>query len=82
MDGFEFLTHLRAHDNWRTIPVVVLTSLPLSAEEEARLQGVETIFHKATYAQDELLLRIHQLISQSQTSTDETNNLDNYHLIS
>ena len=82
MDGFEFLTHLRAHDNWRTIPVIVLTSLPLSAEEEARLQGVETIFHKATYAQDELLLRIHQLISQSQTSTDETNNLDNYHLIS
>jgi PAS domain S-box-containing protein len=70
MDGFEFLTHLRAHDNWRAIPVVVLTSLPLTAEEEARLQGVETIFHKATYTQDELLLHIHQLISQSKTSNE------------
>ncbi|BAP56591.1 PAS domain S-box [Thioploca ingrica] len=69
MDGFEFLTHLRAHESLRSIPVVVLTALPLTAEEEARLQGVETIFQKATYNQDELLLQIHQLISQSKTPT-------------
>ncbi|HAI69786.1 MAG TPA: hybrid sensor histidine kinase/response regulator [Gammaproteobacteria bacterium] len=66
MDGFEFLTHLRQNEAWRSIPVIVLTSAILSAEDQARLHGyVETIFQKQTNNRDELLSHIHQMISQS-----------------
>jgi CheY-like chemotaxis protein len=66
MDGFEFLTQMRNHEKWRSIPVVVLTSTHLDPEEQARLQGdVETIFQKESYQQEDLLKHIHQLISDS-----------------
>jgi PAS domain S-box-containing protein len=67
MNGFEFLTHLRENEKWRSIPVVVLTSTHLSPEEQAHLQGshVESIHQKETYNRDDLLLHIHQLIADS-----------------
>ena len=67
MNGFEFLTHLRKNDKWNSIPVIVLTSTHLDAEEQARLQGnqVETILHKESYKREELLWQIHQLIANS-----------------
>ncbi len=68
MDGFEFLTHLRDNEKWCSIPVVVLTSTHLSPEEQANLQGgVQTIFQKETYNRDDLLLRIHKLITHSKS---------------
>ncbi|WP_162245991.1 MULTISPECIES: response regulator [unclassified Aureimonas] len=39
MDGFEFLDQLRAKPEWRNIPVVVLTSKDLTADEWRRLQS-------------------------------------------
>ena len=45
MDGFKFLEHLRNHEKWHLIPVVILTSKVLTAKEQAYLnQHVETIF--------------------------------------
>jgi len=68
MDGFEFLEHLQNNDQWRYIPVIVLTSRNLSAEEHARLnQHVETIFQKEDFPQEELILRIHQLVNHATT---------------
>lgn len=64
MDGFEFLTHLRQHQEWQTIPVIVLTASPLSAEQHAQLnQHVETIFRKESYDKEELLNYINSLVS-------------------
>jgi PAS domain S-box-containing protein len=66
MDGFDFLTEMRAKEQWQSIPVVILTSTHLTPEEHARLQGhVETIYQKETYNQQDLLLHIHQLIADS-----------------
>jgi CheY-like chemotaxis protein len=66
MNGFEFLSHLRENQKWRSIPVVVLTASHLTSEEQAHLQGyVETIFKKETYNRDELLLQLHNLIADS-----------------
>lgn len=77
MDGFEFLSHLREHEKWRSIPVVVLTSSHLTAEEQASLQGeVVNIFQKQTYNRDDLLLHVHQLISSSKPDAD---NSESYH---
>jgi CheY-like chemotaxis protein/nitrogen-specific signal transduction histidine kinase len=64
MNGFEFITHLRANEKWCEIPVVVLTASTLTAEEHAQLNPhVETIFQKESYNADELVLHLHQLIS-------------------
>ena len=68
MDGFEFIEHLQNHAQWRSIPVIVLTSRNLSVEEQARLnQHVEIVFKKEDFQQDELILRIHQLVSNAIT---------------
>jgi adenylate cyclase len=39
MDGFEVLDTLAAHEEWRDIPVIVLTAKQLSAAERERLLG-------------------------------------------
>jgi len=84
MDGFEFLAHLLDNNKWHSTPVVVLTSTELSAGEQARLnKHVETIFQKDTYDQDELILRIRQLIANASTLHKHhqailTNNLGRY----
>ncbi|RKZ87879.1 MAG: hypothetical protein DRR19_13140 [Candidatus Parabeggiatoa sp. nov. 1] len=66
MDGFEFLEHLQNNEQWRSIPVVVLTSKNLSAEEQARLNPhVETIFQKADFQPEELIWHIHQLVNNA-----------------
>lgn len=38
-DGFEFVAQVRKHDEWRSIPIVVLTAHDLSSEERLRLNG-------------------------------------------
>ncbi len=66
MDGFEFIEHLQNNDKWHDTPIVVLTARQLSAEELAQLnQHVETIFNKKALNQEDLVLSIHQLISES-----------------
>jgi CheY-like chemotaxis protein/anti-sigma regulatory factor (Ser/Thr protein kinase) len=74
MDGFEFLTRLRANDKWASIPVIILTATHLTAEEQARLQNshVESIFQKEAYNQDELLLKFHQIINDYQYDKRQT----------
>jgi PAS domain S-box-containing protein len=63
MDGFEFLTQLRANEKWQTITVIVLTSCHLTSEKQAQLQGnVTAILPKGTHSSEELLASIQQLI--------------------
>jgi signal transduction histidine kinase/DNA-binding response OmpR family regulator len=47
MDGFEFLEEIRRRPEWRDIPVIVVTSKDLTAEDRIRLNGgVERIIQK------------------------------------
>ena len=39
MDGFGFVHELRQHEQWRSIPVVILTSKDVTDEDRARLSG-------------------------------------------
>src|SRR5262249_53641326 len=53
MDGFEFLAELRLHEQWHTIPVIVVTAMELTQEERRRLNGqVAGILQKGAYSQD------------------------------
>jgi len=49
MNGFEFITHLRTKEQYRSIPIVVLTAMELTEEERNHLaKHVARIAYKAT----------------------------------
>ena len=59
MDGFEFLYALRANDAWRDIPVIVVTSKDLSADERRRLSGkVDSVLQKGALGREDLLREV------------------------
>jgi signal transduction histidine kinase/DNA-binding response OmpR family regulator len=65
MDGFEFIAELRKHQEWRTIPVVVVTAKDLTPAERQRLNGhVEKILQKAAYSREDLLREVRDLVAQ------------------
>ena len=66
MDGFEFADAIRAHPEWRTIPIVVLTAKDLSAGERQRLSvSIETILHKAGDSREALLDQVRDLVANA-----------------
>jgi CheY-like chemotaxis protein len=57
MDGFEFLDEVRRHEEWRDIPVIVITARDVTAEDRARLNGrVESVVQKT--GRDEMLHQV------------------------
>jgi CheY-like chemotaxis protein len=64
MDGFDFLVELHANPDWREIPVVVLTSKDLTAEDKRVLSGrVEQIVEKDAWSHEQLVGLVHRLAS-------------------
>ena len=63
MDGFEFLSQLRARDEWADIPVVVVTAKSLTAEDRSRLKGnIESIIDKNETTIEALLFDLSKLV--------------------
>jgi CheY-like chemotaxis protein len=63
MDGFEFVEEVRRHPEWKTVPVVVVTSHDLTRDERQRLNGyVDTVVQKAGDSRGALLHRVRELI--------------------
>jgi len=62
MNGFEFLAGIRTREQWRNIPVLVVTAKDLSAEDREKLGGKFTrILQKAVYSQEELTQEVRNL---------------------
>ncbi len=71
MDGFQFLSRVSGHEEWASIPVIVLTSKDLSPEERSRLQGhVERIVEKGAYDREALLREVRKIVSRCATKPD------------
>ena len=69
MDGFDFLVELHARPEWRDIPVVVLTSKDLTAEDRRMLSGrVEQVFEKDSWSHEQLV----GLVKKLATEREET----------
>lgn len=63
MDGFQFLTELRQHPQWRSLPIVVITAMDLSPTDRLRLSGsVEQVLQKGSYHRDDLLREVKDLV--------------------
>jgi CheY-like chemotaxis protein len=68
MDGFQLVTALQAHEQWRNIPVIVITALDLTAEDRARLNsGVEQVLTKGSFDPARLV----ELVRQAGAKTDQ-----------
>ena len=65
MDGFGFLEELHKHDQFHSIPVIVITAKDLTEEDRLRLNGgVERVIQKGAYQRDELLKYVTDTIEQ------------------
>jgi DNA-binding response OmpR family regulator len=65
MDGFQFTSEVRAHAEWRNIPILVMTAKDIAAEDRTRLDGqVSRILQKGACSRDELLAEISSRISR------------------
>jgi CheY-like chemotaxis protein len=64
MDGFAFLAALRQREEWRTIPIVVLTAKDLTPDERQRLNGsVAQILLKGASSREDLLDEVRRCVA-------------------
>ena len=74
MDGFDFLTVMRARPEWRHIPVIVITAKDLTADDRNRLTGrVEEIVEKSAYTHEQLLQHVSEAVAKCNINETETN---------
>ena len=63
MDGFDMVAELNKHDDWRKIPVVVVSAKELTSEDRQRLEGhVEKILQKGDFGREALLREVQQTV--------------------
>lgn len=64
MDGFLFVRELRKKEEWRHIPVVVVTAKTLTTADYHQLQGhVTQILQKGAYTREELLQELREIFN-------------------
>ena len=66
MDGFEFVAEVRRCENWRTVPIIVLTAKDVTREESEQLAGrTAHIWQKGAVNLDDLAEQIRRLLPTS-----------------
>ena len=69
MDGFQLVAALQERPAWRDIPVIVITSLDLTAADRARLNsGVEAILLKDTFDTAQLVATVRAHVAKARRS--------------
>jgi CheY-like chemotaxis protein len=66
MNGFDFIRELRKHEEWRKIPVVILTAKDLTVDDRSQLKGnVELVLQKGDYSRERLLEEVREMVKAS-----------------
>jgi hypothetical protein len=66
MDGFEFIEEVVGHEEWRKIPVVVMTGRDISAADRKRLNGrILKIIEKGSYSREQLVQELRNHVEAS-----------------
>jgi signal transduction histidine kinase/DNA-binding response OmpR family regulator len=66
MDGFQFLTTVKADERFKDVPIIVVTAKELDDEDRKRLNGhVAQVLQKGSYGRAELLSEIRRLVSNA-----------------
>jgi CheY-like chemotaxis protein len=70
MDGFAFVASLHERPDWRNIPIIVVTSMDVSAADRARLGGgVGRILQKGEYSMTDLIEEIRRIVTVKTRTT-------------
>ena len=65
MDGFEFVSELRKNQDWRAIPIIVITAKTLTKEDHVLLQGhVQKVLQKGDFSLDALLAELREIVRE------------------
>jgi signal transduction histidine kinase/DNA-binding response OmpR family regulator len=65
MDGFEFVSELRKNQDWRSIPIIVITAKTLTKEDRLLLQGhVQKVLQKGDFSVDALLAELREIVKE------------------
>jgi signal transduction histidine kinase/DNA-binding response OmpR family regulator len=65
MDGFEFVSRLRANEQYRLIPIIVLTAMTLTEEEKSWLsENVTRIAYKASTSWTSLIAELTNIVKE------------------
>jgi signal transduction histidine kinase/CheY-like chemotaxis protein len=68
MDGFEFVAAVRKKEEWRAIPIVVVTAKDITADDRVRLNGqVKKILQKGALRREDLAREIRALLDLSRS---------------
>ena len=68
-----FIRELRKNEDWRNIPVVILTAKDLTIEDRANLKGnVELVLQKGDYSRERLLDEVRDMVRSSLVEGQET----------
>lgn len=71
MDGFQFVERLRENEQWRDIPVVVVTSKDLTSQDREHLRDrVQRVMQKGAYTRFDLVATVAGLVRP--VATDDT----------
>lgn len=63
MDGFQMLAELNKLEEWRTIPVIVVSAKDLTTNDRALLQGrVQQVLQKGSVSLEDLLKQVQQIV--------------------
>jgi signal transduction histidine kinase/CheY-like chemotaxis protein len=72
MDGFEVVAALQKDTGWQDIPVIVITSLDLTAKDRERLNtGVKSVLVKDRFRPEDLIERIRCLVQSRSAATNQ-----------
>jgi DNA-binding response OmpR family regulator len=63
IDGFELVERLRQNEQWRSIPIIIMTAKELTEAERQQLNGcVKQVFQKGAYDRATLLSEMHNFL--------------------
>ncbi|HEV8132321.1 MAG TPA: response regulator [Acidobacteriota bacterium] len=69
MNGFEFVSELHKREEWRSIPVVVVTGKDVTAEDRERLEGhVKKILLKGSHSNEDLVTAVRNAVGMGVAS--------------
>jgi CheY-like chemotaxis protein len=72
MDGFGMVAELQKRDDWRGIPVVVITAKDITEEDRTRLNGgVSRIIQKSANTREQLFREIRDLMRPAEMKPAE-----------
>ncbi len=73
IDGFEFVQQIRQRDEWKHLPIIIVTERALRSEERQRLDGdILGIYRKDAFTKEQFAARVQRLFQHKPVNEEPT----------